>query len=148
MQLTKKTADKQSEKSDNESGKKSAAVNISLTIDNNVASVSGRSVVMDNPPVIKNGRTMLPVRFVAESFGADVDRNDDENKVSVKYGDNEIVLYADSDKAYINGEEITIDSPAFNGNSSIYIPARFIFEAFGADVNWNGTTKTVDIKLS
>jgi len=45
---------------------------IVLTIDRPVAVVDGREVALDAPPVIRNGRTMVPVRFIAEQMGAKV----------------------------------------------------------------------------
>jgi len=45
---------------------------ITLTIDHPVAIVDGREVRLDAPPVIRNDRTMVPVRFVAEQMGAKV----------------------------------------------------------------------------
>lgn len=45
---------------------------ITLTIDHPVAIVDGREVVLDAPPVIRNDRTMVPVRFIAEQMGAKV----------------------------------------------------------------------------
>ncbi|MBP2020142.1 hypothetical protein J2Z79_003596 [Symbiobacterium terraclitae] len=43
-----------------------------LTIDQPVAVVDGREVPLDAPPVIRNDRTMVPVRFIAEQMGAKV----------------------------------------------------------------------------
>jgi len=45
---------------------------IVLTIDHPVALVDGREVPLDAPPVIRNDRTMVPVRFIAEQMGAKV----------------------------------------------------------------------------
>lgn len=45
---------------------------IVLTIDHPVAVVDGREVPLDAPPVIRNDRTMVPVRFIAEQMGAKV----------------------------------------------------------------------------
>jgi hypothetical protein len=43
-----------------------------LQIGNRTAVVNGEAVQMDVPATIMNGRTMLPVRFVSEHLGADV----------------------------------------------------------------------------
>ena len=45
---------------------------IVLTIDHPVATVDGREVPLDAPPVIRNDRTMVPIRFIAEQMGAKV----------------------------------------------------------------------------
>lgn len=42
---------------------------IELKIDNNIAYVNGKATLLDSPPIIRNGRTLVPIRFVAESSG-------------------------------------------------------------------------------
>jgi len=46
---------------------------ISLTIGSSSAIVNERTVTIDQPSVVINGRTLVPVRFIAESFGVNVD---------------------------------------------------------------------------
>lgn len=48
-------------------------VSISITIGSSIMLVNGREVALDSPAVIMNDRTMVPVRAIAEAFGADVD---------------------------------------------------------------------------
>lgn len=55
-----------------------------FTIDSNTAFFSGERVTMDTCPVIRNDRTMLPVRYVAESLGAEVNWHQDTMTVSIK----------------------------------------------------------------
>ncbi|MDD4239332.1 MAG: copper amine oxidase N-terminal domain-containing protein, partial [Desulfotomaculaceae bacterium] len=55
-----------------------------FTIDSNTAVFSGVRVTMDTCPVIRNDRTMLPVRYVAESLGAEVGWNQDTLTVSIE----------------------------------------------------------------
>ena len=56
---------------------------VELTIDNNVASVNGNSVVLDQAATLLNGRTMVPLRFVSEALNAAVDWNDATQTVSI-----------------------------------------------------------------
>ncbi len=56
---------------------------IKLTIDNTVASVNNQSVVLDVAPAVHNGRTMLPIRFVAESLNLGVAWEDSTSTVSI-----------------------------------------------------------------
>lgn len=46
---------------------------LEMTIDSNIAKVNDRNTIMDTPPVILNGRTLLPARFFSETFGCQVD---------------------------------------------------------------------------
>ncbi|MCK5848275.1 MAG: hypothetical protein KAH01_03665 [Caldisericia bacterium] len=45
---------------------------IKLTVGNTTAEVNGEKVTLDVPPTVVNGRTLVPLRFIAESFGAEV----------------------------------------------------------------------------
>lgn len=114
---------------------------IVLTIGNKEALVFGETVQNDVAPLLQNGRTMLPARFVAEKLGADVKWDDAAKKVTVTKGETEIVLYVGSEKAYVNGEERLLDSPAFIQDGRTYSPMRFICENLGADVKWNAEKK-------
>ena len=118
---------------------------IILTINEKEAVVFGNAVINDVAPVIVNGRTMLPIRFIAEALGATVDWNDAEKKVTIKSDDKEIVIYIGSDTAYINGVAEKLDVKAFIKDNRTYLPLRFISENLGADVQWIAEEKKVVI---
>lgn len=46
---------------------------ILLTLGNNVAFIDGKPTTLDAPPATIKGRTMVPLRFIGEAFGAKVD---------------------------------------------------------------------------
>ena len=122
----------------------------SLTIGNKSAKVFGEDKTNDVAPIIRNNRTMLPARFVAENLGATVSW-DAENRVVTISGANAkgenvtIEITIDSDTAVVNGEKKKLDSPAFIENGRTYTPVRFIAECLGANVSWNGAKKEVII---
>ncbi len=55
-----------------------------LTIGSRVAKVNGKSVTMATAPVIQNGRTMVPLRFVSENLGASVQWDGASRRVTIK----------------------------------------------------------------
>lgn len=119
---------------------------IILTIGKKDALVFGETKANDVAPKIVNDRTMLPARFVAESLGAKVTWTEAEpSKVLITKGNVEIIIYIGSDKAYVNGKEVMLDSPAFIENDRTYTPIRFISEELGATVEWNQEVQTVTI---
>lgn len=119
---------------------------ILLTIGQKEASVFGFVITNDVTPIIRNDRTMLPARFVAENLGAKVLWDAKEPKKVVIAKDKiEIVLYVDSETAYVNGKAVTLDSPAFLENDRTYTPVSFICQNLGADVKWDGTLRQVTI---
>ncbi|MFZ7102143.1 MAG: phosphate ABC transporter substrate-binding protein PstS family protein [Peptococcaceae bacterium] len=62
-----------------------AGTNIQIVVDSKYPSVNSQQKVLEVPAKIINGRTMVPLRFVAEAFGAKVDYNAATNYVIVKY---------------------------------------------------------------
>ena len=113
-----------------------------LTIGENDANVFGVIKTNDVAPKIVKDRTMLPARFVAENLGAKVDWNEKDELVTItgknlKTGEDvTILIYIDSDIAYVNEKEVKLDSPAFIENDRTYTPIRFISEELGAGVDW------------
>lgn len=118
---------------------------IILTIGSTQALVFGETVFNDVAPKVVNDRTMLPARFVAENLGAYVYWDGYEQKVTVSSRDKEIYIYIGSSWAEVNGERVSLDSPAFVENDRTYLPLRFISEELGADVDWDGSSQTVTI---
>ena len=123
----------------------SASDKIILTIGKTDASVFGKEVKNDVAPLLRNGRTMLPIRFVAEALGATVEWCDEKQIARISKGENEIFVGVGMEKAYFNEQEFILDSPAFIENDRTYTPVRFIVECLGAKVEWNELTQEVII---
>ena len=58
-------------------------VRISMKLGEKTAIVNGKTVPLDVAPLTKNDRTMVPIRFVSEALGAQVDYIDKEQKVEI-----------------------------------------------------------------
>lgn len=108
--------------------------------------VKGVNVKFDTPPVIKSGRTLIPVKALSEAFGADVKWVAAERKVIITKDDIQIVLTLDSNKIYVNGVEAKIDVPACSLNGRTVVPLKFIVEQLGLTVNWHKDTKDIEIE--
>lgn len=118
---------------------------IILTIGSTKATVFGQTAYNDVAPILENSRTMLPARFVAENLGAEVSWNDDTQTVIIEKDDIYIQIIIGSSYAYVNGEPVYLDSPAFLRNSRTYTPVRFICENLGAKVDWDDAKQQVII---
>ncbi len=116
---------------------------LAFTVDKKEAYVFGKRKTNDVAPIIRNDRTMLPARFFAESLGAEVLWDSAAEKVTITKGDTEIILFANSDTAYLNNNPTVLDSPAFIENDRIYTPLRFIAENLDADIVWDESTNKV-----
>ncbi len=120
---------------------------IVLTIGQKDAVVFGEKKTNDVSAVIKNSRTMLPVRFISEALAATVSWDGEKREVKVTKDGVEIVISIDASQAMVNGKAVALDSPAFIENSRTYLPVRFISESLGADVYWEDATKSVIIQV-
>lgn len=111
--------------------------------------VSINGVVQDykTPPVSVEGRVLVPVRAIFEELGATI-RWDGNTKTVFAYKENTaITIPIDSKTVTIQDEnskkEIQLDVPAQIINSSTYVPVRFVSEALGAEVAWDGKANSV-----
>ena len=116
-----------------------------LTIDSKLMQLYGNTHVNDVAPIIKNSRTMLPIRIVAENLGASVSWNNSLRKVTIEKSGTYIEIFIDSAYAKVNGNVVILDSPAFIQNDRTYLPVRFIAENLGAEVIWNDYSRDVII---
>ena len=115
-----------------------------LGVDSVIA--KGKNFKFDTPPVIKGGRTLIPVRAITEGFGANVEWNTETQQVTITKGEKVIILIIGSDTAVVNGEEIQIDSKSEILNGRTVVPLRFIIENFGLKVEWDDETETIEIE--
>ena len=125
-----------------------------LVIDskNLVVTVNGvqKEVVMDVEPFVSNNRTMLPIRFVAEALGFEVEWDNANRTVILKDKDTLVKIPVDTNQIIVNGTVFKSDvKPIFKNNRTI-LPIANIARALGLvdgkDIIWNGTTKEVIIK--
>ncbi|HWQ22146.1 MAG TPA: phosphate ABC transporter substrate-binding protein PstS, partial [Clostridia bacterium] len=132
---------------------------IVLTINSTTATVEGSNTSLDAAPFVASGRTMLPIRFVAETMGAGVSYKTKANG-SVSQVDlglptgpatlKAVTLSLDSTTATVDGQAVTLDTTPVIRQGRTFLPIRFIAETIGAKVTYTtdpstGRTKTVTI---
>ncbi|MDD3766217.1 MAG: copper amine oxidase N-terminal domain-containing protein [Eubacteriales bacterium] len=89
-------------------------------------------------PFIYEGRTMVPLRFVAEALGATVGWNEEDSSVSITSSNLIISLWLGEQQAIVNGEIYDLDVAPFTKDSYTMVPLRFISENMGMYVYYNG----------
>ncbi|MBQ3573090.1 MAG: copper amine oxidase N-terminal domain-containing protein, partial [Clostridia bacterium] len=100
---------------------------------------NGEVLQLENVPILLDDRTFVPLRELANAFGisdADIAYDEATEKVTIKSGDVEIVMYIGSTMTFVNNELKTLDVPAFTHNDRTYIPVRFVSEMFHKDVDY------------
>jgi len=107
--------------------------------------VNGKELYFDQPPILENERTLVPLRIIFEALGATVDWNEETKTIVAVNNDIVITLKIGSDILMKNGERIKIDSPAKIVSGRTMVPIRAVAEGFGAEVNWNQDLQTIII---
>lgn len=107
--------------------------------------LNGNEIIFDQPPVIQNGRTLVPLRAIFEALGATVDWDGNTRTVTATKGDTIVKITIGDNKLYKNGKVIELDVPAQIINDRTLVPVRAVSEAFDCKVDWDGETKTVII---
>ncbi len=118
-----------------------------MASDNIKVKVGGEKVKFDVQPQIMNGRTMVPLRAIFEALGASVEWNAETRTVTSTKGVTTISLTIDSPTMLVNGNAVTLDSPACIVDSRTLVPVRAISEAFNLKVEWVDSTRTVKVKV-
>ncbi|GED71437.1 hypothetical protein BRE01_51390 [Brevibacillus reuszeri] len=105
--------------------------------------IGGQATVPDVPPVIKNGRTLVPVRVIAEGLGAEVEWNEKSRTAVITRGAQQLSLTLDSKKAVVNGKQVSLDTAPVIAKQRMLLPLRFVGESLGVTVGWDNSSRTV-----
>ncbi len=105
--------------------------------------LDGEKIKFDQLPVIENGRTLVPLRAIFDALGAEIAWDGNTQTVTAKKSETEIKLTIDSKTAYKNGEMINLDVPAKLISGRTMVPARFVADCFGVNVDWDGAMQRV-----
>lgn len=92
----------------------------------------------DAASVLVNGRTMVPIRIITESFGGKVTWNEAAKEVILTIDGNVIRMTVGKTFAAYGV------APMIQ-NGRTYVPVRFVADQLGASIDWKDTTKTVII---
>ena len=107
--------------------------------------VNDHIVFSDVAPYIKNSRTYVPIRFIAEELGFDVKWDSKTKKVTMTDGKSTVELTIGSKTMLVNGKKVTLDAPAEIKDQRTFVPLRAIAEAFGKKVEYSNDYRAVCI---
>jgi|GEM_PF-57599 len=98
-------------------------------------SVNGKLVNFPNQkPYITEGRALIPVRFISEALGAQVQWYDPQ--INIETPDKSIVLTVGSQAATVNSSPISLDVPVAISGGRVMVPLGFVSQVLGAEVKW------------
>ncbi|NLJ99940.1 MAG: hypothetical protein GX318_01725 [Clostridia bacterium] len=118
---------------------------IKLTIGSRTAYIGGRAQEIEVPPILSNGYTMLPLRFVGETLGASFDFESKTKTVTFKTASRTVKLRIGERTAQVDGKDVRLDKPAEITSGRTLVPLRFVGESLGAGVDWDNAKKMVTI---
>lgn len=97
-------------------------------------------------PYTKNGRTMLPVRALAESLGLEV-KWDASTKTATFTGNDQVaVVKLGANVMKVNDKDVKLNANAEMKNGAIFIELKSLADAFGIKINWDNSTKSAIIQ--
>ncbi|MDD6484921.1 MAG: stalk domain-containing protein [Clostridiales bacterium] len=100
----------------------------------------------DQYPIIKDERTLIPVRGLLERLGAQVDWDENTRSAVITKDNKEVTLPIGKKTAYIDGNSMELEVEAQLINGRTMVPLRFITDAFGIEIDWEQDTRTVNIE--
>ena len=107
--------------------------------------INGEKLMFDQEPILKDGRTLVPLRKIFEALGATVAWDDETQTVTAARENTLVRLTIGSNILNVNGMQKELDVPAQVVNGRTLVPVRAIADSFGCQVGWNGETNTVFI---
>jgi len=108
--------------------------------------LNGMQLQMDVAPEIVSGRTFVPIRLVAETFGAEVGWDGNLREVTIKQDTKVIKLRIGSKTATIDGKSYELEAAPYIKSGRTMVPIRFISEALGLSVYWEPQRQLVYIR--
>jgi N-acetylmuramoyl-L-alanine amidase len=108
--------------------------------------LDNKPLTFEVPPIIENGRTLVPLRAIFEAMGATVQWQEATRTAIATKNNTTVVVPVNSIHPTINGIAQTIDVPAKIVNQRILAPLRFVGETFGGQVSWDAANRIVRIQ--
>ncbi|HEU4964186.1 MAG TPA: ankyrin repeat domain-containing protein [Bacilli bacterium] len=109
--------------------------------------LDGQLQKLDQKPYLVNGHTMVPVRFLSEAMGLEVEWNQQYQEVTIKGRDQRWELQIGEAVAYSGFSyptEMPVAAEIQDGHTMV--PLRFLIEMLGADIKWNAASRAVEIR--
>ncbi len=108
--------------------------------------LNGSYLGFETAPVIEDGSTLVPMRFLFEQMGADVEWNQETQTATATLNNTAVTFSIDDTEASVNNAPTTMDVPARLINDKTMVPLRFLSEEMGYTVTWDDASRTAIIE--
>lgn len=123
-----------------------ARTRIDLKLGSKSAVVGGKPYTLDVAPLLLDGTTYLPLRFVTEAMGAQIDWNAALKRVSVLRGAQLMEMTLGSKDFVLTGVRKQSDVAPITRSGRTLVPIRLVSEQLGLTVNWDGKLGTITVE--
>lgn len=120
-----------------------------LTIGSNYYVLDGKTQMSDSTPYLKNDRSFFPIRVIAQALGVTGDNikwDSITNTATLIKGAEKVEFTVGQGSYKHNGVTLYMDVQAENVAGRVYLPARYVSDALGGEIEWNNSTKSLTIK--
>lgn len=100
-------------------------------------SAAGHDFKFMAPPVMKDEHILVPIKTMAEAFGATVVWNSVDKTVTLTKDSKIIVFNVGSKEVTVDGVKAELVMPTTSMKGNMYIPLNFIAKEFGMDIDWH-----------
>ncbi len=105
----------------------------------------GQIISFDQPPVTRYDRTLVPLRAIFETMGAQVSWDEETMTVTAVRNHRTLTLQIDHQTMMVNGEAVVLDVPPQQINNRTLVPVRAVADGLNSDIYWDEETQTVSI---
>lgn len=127
--------------------KQEAPKTVRLILGSTKATVDGKEVKLPAAAESVNGRTYLPMRFLAEQvLGASPSFDKKTKQITVKTASTKVTVTLDKKEAIVNGKKVSLEDAPISKNNTTLLPVKFFATHFGLSINYDPTKKEVSIK--
>ncbi|MNO94825.1 hypothetical protein D3C76_864540 [compost metagenome] len=119
---------------------------VQMSIDHKTMTVNGQKQGLDVAPLLKNGTTYVPIKYILDSFGGSSTWNNTAKKITVTRGTTVMELTVNKKEFMMNGSMKTAEvAPIVTGGRTL-VPLRLVSEQLGIDVKWEKKTKSITLE--
>ncbi|WP_042240245.1 stalk domain-containing protein [Paenibacillus sp. FSL R5-0912] len=108
--------------------------------------VNGTKQAIDVAPIVKDGSTYVPIKYVLDAFGGNAIWDQNTKKIMVLRGAKALDLTVNKKEFLLNGKRQSADVAPLILNGRTLVPLRLVTEQLGLTVKWEQITKTVTIE--
>lgn len=128
--------------------RKPAVPTVQLFIGKDTGFVRGNEVALEVEPFIARGRAYVPLRFICENLGLQVQWQEAGNTIEIFGAGKKIFLSPGSSRVHLNGKARELAAPVMVRAGHSFVPVRFFIQLLDGEVKWIAKSRQVNIFYS